>query len=1073
MTNWERYCDWLTRHGIDGLTMPDDDGLFPRGDLVCVLPFFRVYWKGQPPVPGKWDALGKDQWARFMRADQALDFVAAFYPPTSDPDGFEDAVKLALKSWLVPVDPPLAERTHILARRVEAIRVDLRKEKRSDPEGGEARLSWTRRPDKFPDSMRRAIPGFDPVHTPENERAGLTRYLAEGWEIDDNGALVCTTDATPWGPSTSRIPYRLHDAPRRLMLGASLQARAVPLRESDVPMGAVEFEEGWFPPGRNLRAVFSALGGWTHEDAIVLSRSAAEKLTADLILRKRVLVPALAYYRLEVSMKGQRVNRGQLLARAYLDLYALGWRKHEAEAYGAQDGWLEIALPGAESPADGELIEDVHIRTLRTPNWRASLLFKIRAVLPLGVGDKLATRHGIKGVVSQVREDKDMPDHPDGKAEIVLSPVGLVRRGAMGQFREAAANDSTDGLPHCGTVFVMRQPQDALPRCRVRGPGAGKIRGQRYGEMEFWALMAHGAGKIAEELLSVRRSTSAMLNGVHKPSVPYPFNWMAAEEAISSHQDHRVLATQALNRYIGLLGAKFESGVLQAPQRDPNGCFVPTFSNDVHRLNPRRLAELRELLDHLGDAQWFMQRAGAVVVELWRPVELELPAANGPGGARFRFEVFGILPPWLRPAGDRWTHPLTKEYQKLLHSAAFGWSGRVALPLEEAIRSCLNVAFDERLGAGAFLRRQILGRRLTRSARAVIVPNPELRIDQIGVPRFVLDELFCGLREANRQLLLVNRNPTLHWRGLLALRPVADEHNRPVFQLPLGILRVMGADFDGDQVSVVALETPDALEEALRLLPGSAALRIDPFRIDRPAFPLLRELSAVERELELAKRADLSQDEWCRLHQQLLRDLLSEAGDGWSAAQEASGAQMVLWKGLSEREWLDRAHQEMEKVYAVRQKGQLGGILRRQLYRQEFVDHQKFQEAVAALQAVTERLTQEALSVKTHPSVGERPVDQSSGSRPRKAKRAFSPSTFFEDPSSAKTFLATLDDPTLGPLDPEAVCAKLKPAKQPTGLLAWLARPTLKTLIKLMVDPSANQPPPRHEEDPRIAWFLA
>jgi hypothetical protein len=111
--------------------------------------------------------------------------------------------------------------------------------------------------------------------------------------------------------------------------------------------------------------------------------------------------------------------------------------------------------------------------------------------------------------------------------------------------------------------------------------------------------------------------------------------------------------------------------------------------------------------------------------------------------------------------------------------------------------------------------------------------------------------------------------------------------------------------------------------------------------------------------------------------------------------------------------------------------------------------------------------------VKTHPSVGEGPVDQSPGGRPRKAKRAFSPSTFFKDPCSAKTFLATLDDPTLGPLDPEAVCAKLKPAKQPTGLLAWLARPTLKTLIKLMVDPSANQPPPRYKEDPRIAWFLA
>ena len=171
------------------------------------------------------------------------------------------------------------------------------------------------------------------------------------------------------------------------MLGTSLQARAVPLLELDRPVGAAEGSDGWYPPGRNLRVVFSALSGWTHEDAIVVSRSAAEKLTSEFVVAKRLLIPAVAYYKLEVQTRGDKVQRGQPMVRVYIDLYALGWRKHEAEALNASDGCLEITVPDAQSPMDGELTEDVEIRTLRTPKWRASLVFKIRGIVPLGVGD--------------------------------------------------------------------------------------------------------------------------------------------------------------------------------------------------------------------------------------------------------------------------------------------------------------------------------------------------------------------------------------------------------------------------------------------------------------------------------------------------------------------------------------------------------------------------------------------------------------------------------------------------------------------------------------------------------------
>ena len=159
----------------------------------------------------------------------------------------------------------------------------------------------------------------------------------------------------------------------------------------------------------------------------------------------------------------------------------------------AEDGWLEISLPHANATQDSVLLR-VRRKELRLLKWKELLIFELEEIggyVPLAVGDKLATRHGIKGVVSRVLSDDAMPSAGSERAEIVLSPVGIAKRGAMGQFREADPNSAEP--PRSGTIFVMRQPQDAKPRCRVCSKDPTDVRGQRYGEMEFPALMAHGA----------------------------------------------------------------------------------------------------------------------------------------------------------------------------------------------------------------------------------------------------------------------------------------------------------------------------------------------------------------------------------------------------------------------------------------------------------------------------------------------------------------------------------------------------------------------------------------------------
>ena len=181
------------------------------------------------------------------------------------------------------------------------------------------------------------------------------------------------------------------------------------------------------------------------------------------------------------------------------------------------------------------------------------------------------------------------------------------------------------------------------------------------------------------------------------------------------------------------------------------------------------------------------------------------------------------------------------------------------------------------------------------------------------------------------------------------MHPVIDNSDTPVFGLPVGILKQLNADFDGDQACVVALETESALNEAERLLSGAETLRADPFRPNQPAFPLCKELASPNEESALACDADATQEEWCRKHADLVCRQVHAAGDGWNSPVTMDGinAHVDFWKGLSEKKWLERSVGEMETVYvSVRKKGQLGGVLRRQLYRRSFADLASFQNSV-------------------------------------------------------------------------------------------------------------------------------
>jgi DNA-directed RNA polymerase subunit beta len=216
----------------------------------------------------------------------------------------------------------------------------------------------------------------------------------------------------------------------------------------------------------------------------------------------------------------------------------------------------------------------------------------------LQVGDKMAGRHGNKGVISRVLAEEDMPYMPDGSpVEIVLNPLGVPSRMNVGQILEThlgwagkvlgikfatpvfdGANetdikryleqanlptsgktelfDGMSGAPFeqnvtVGYIYMLKLSHlvDDKIHARSIGPyslitqqplgGKAQFGGQRFGEMEVWALEAYGAAYTLQELLTVKsddvEGRSKVYEAIVKgdvpedPGLPESFNVLVRE----------------------------------------------------------------------------------------------------------------------------------------------------------------------------------------------------------------------------------------------------------------------------------------------------------------------------------------------------------------------------------------------------------------------------------------------------------------------------------------------------------------------------------------------------------------
>ena len=216
----------------------------------------------------------------------------------------------------------------------------------------------------------------------------------------------------------------------------------------------------------------------------------------------------------------------------------------------------------------------------------------------LRVGDKMAGRHGNKGIVARIVKDEDMPFLDDGTpVDIVLNPLGVPSRMNIGQIYETvlawagkelglkfstpifdgASMEQIDeyttkaGVPQYGRTYLIDggtgekfdQPAtvgiiymlklghmvDDKMHARSIGPyslitqqplgGKAQFGGQRFGEMEVWALEAYGAANVLQELLTIKsddvmgraKAYEAIVKGenIPAPGIPESFNVLMHE----------------------------------------------------------------------------------------------------------------------------------------------------------------------------------------------------------------------------------------------------------------------------------------------------------------------------------------------------------------------------------------------------------------------------------------------------------------------------------------------------------------------------------------------------------------
>ncbi|MGI6609616.1 MAG: DNA-directed RNA polymerase subunit beta [Limnochordia bacterium] len=414
------------------------------------------------------------------------------------------------------------------------------------------------------------------------------------------------------------------------------------VRKGEMLADGPSTDQGELALGRNVLCAFMPWEGYNYEDAILIS----EKLVKEDVFTSIHIEEYEAQAR-DTKLGSEEITRDipNVGEDVLKDLNDDGIIRIGAEVRPG-DILVGKVTPKGETELTaeerllraifGEKAREVRDTSLRVPHGEGGVVVDVRVFsrengdeLSPGVnrlvrvyiaqkrkiseGDKMAGRHGNKGVVARIMAEEDMPFLPDGTpVEIVLNPLGVPSRMNLGQVLEThlglaakamgiyVATPVFDGATEKEIDELLRkagQPVDGKSilydgrtgepfdnrvtvgyiymlkllhlvddkiHARSTGPyslvtqqplgGKAQFGGQRFGEMEVWALEAYGAAYTLQELLTVKsddvvgrvKTYEAIVKGenVPEPGVPESFK-VLIKELQSLALDVRVLADEA------------------------------------------------------------------------------------------------------------------------------------------------------------------------------------------------------------------------------------------------------------------------------------------------------------------------------------------------------------------------------------------------------------------------------------------------------------------------------------------------------------------------------------------------
>ena len=399
------------------------------------------------------------------------------------------------------------------------------------------------------------------------------------------------------------------------------------VKAGDVLADGPATDHGELALGQNIMVAFMALGGYNYEDAVIVSEKMVrddrftsiyiedfqvevrdtklgpEIVTADIpnISEEKLKdLDAEGVVRLGASVSSGDILVGKITPKGETELSAE--EKLLRAIFGEKARDVRDSSLYLEHGEKGKVV-DIKIFSRENGDKLSSGVIKmyqisIASLRKIQVGDKMAGRHGNKGVVSIVLPVEDMPFLAGGTpVDVILSPLGVVSRMNLGQILETHLGLAADKLGYqlaspalngvneeeiknqlkqagfspdgkmivydgrsgeafeervtVGKIYMLKLNHMVEDKIHQRsiGPyslitqqplgGKAQFGGQRFGEMEVWALEAYGAAHILQEILTIKsddvsgrsKAYESIIKGevIKKLNIPESFNVLLRE----------------------------------------------------------------------------------------------------------------------------------------------------------------------------------------------------------------------------------------------------------------------------------------------------------------------------------------------------------------------------------------------------------------------------------------------------------------------------------------------------------------------------------------------------------------